>query len=363
MFTSSTATRSRTESRSELSDAESSDTYRPAAGMSEFEVAADEEPPADLDIIQHIGADVAAQQCRSKHLTSNCAEQLTEHRCQTALGATRTVEFRTQLTAEQKLSNFQGNLWVDACECFVECSATEDCVAFDNYQGVCRLFAECSLESSVAPATGTTVWSMVNTDSAAIAGSCSNNGFTEQFFDVDLLFLALVLSCATNFVISSMSRGLGSGTAGLDEQSWLATHWNRMLARDAQQWNNPRTFHIAGKISRFQNRLEQKIKPRQAGMLQSLVKKCVPGSLSLFADKFTAVTAQVVRLVVYLPFVVANWGRSLASVPDLGAIGNVFARRLFALPDVGAGSLSLLSFLLLADVAFRCLIGKFVNRS
>jgi hypothetical protein len=80
----------------------------------------------------------------------------------------------------------------------------------------------------------------------------------------------------------------------------------------------------------------------------------------MVASKFTSAVAQGIRLAVYLPFIAWNWGRSLGTVPDLGPVGNLFARRLFAMPDCGAGALSLLSWLLLADMACRYAIGRFV---
>ena len=185
---------------------------------------------------------------------------------------------------------------------------------------------------------------------------CSDFGFREHYFNTDLLLLALVLSLVTNLGLRYFSKGFRSGTAATDEESFLATHWSRMLDRDKGDWNNPRTFHVAGKMGRLQLKLDKKIKPTEEGCLRHAVLQRVP---KFFAGWVTGAVSQAIRVAVYAPFVVWNWGTSLGTVPNLGPVGNVLSRRLFALPDCAAGSLSLLSWLLLADVVIRYSIDRF----
>ena len=335
-----------------------------AAAASEFEDslkgASGDSIVDALDPLQVIGPDAGAQQCRAKNLADSCTVFLSDRRCQESIGAERTAAFATSRTPEQVLAKFEGTPWVDACECYVQCAMSPDCVAFDNFHDVCRLFSTCSSDLGVAAATsGSGVWLLADSAAADNSVVCVDGGFSTLFFDVDLLLLGLALSLAANLALKFLGRGFGAGTAGLDEKSWLATHWSRMLARDAQRWNNPRTFHIAGKFARLQNRLDKVIKPRAAGgIIQSVTERYLP---SMLAGRFAGIAARLVRFAVYVPFVVWNWGRSLASVPDLGLVGNLVARRIFSLPDCGAGALSLLSWLFLADVAIGYVLERFVR--
>ncbi len=96
--------------------------------------------------------------------------------------------------------------------------------------------------------------------------------------------------------------------------------------------------------------LTQTIQPRDAGVLSRLASRFVPAFL---ASYLTKAVAHMLRLLVYLPFVLWFWGRHLGTVPELGPLGNVLVRRLFSLPDCSAGALSLFSWLLLTDEACR----------
>jgi hypothetical protein len=241
----------------------------------------------DQDVLATIGADAGMQQCRATGLVNTCATELAGHRCQTSLGAERDEEFRSSRTPEQILAKYDGEPWVDACDCYVQCALSADCEAFDNFNGACRLFSACGVEAGTAvPAQESAVWFVSAFAATIIAGGasdddvssvlvCSGGGFTEQYFLMDVLMLALALSAVTNLAIEFLGRGFGAGTAGLDEHSWLATHWLRMLARDAVPWDNPRTFNVHGKIARAQADLQKEIKPRDPGCLQRLAAKCV----------------------------------------------------------------------------------------